>query len=97
MENQILSTRGDELVIPAYHPGELLLEEIEYRKMVKKEVANALEILPNHLSEIFTGKRNISPTMAVKLEELLDISAEYWHGLQSFFDIQQARIARKNG
>jgi plasmid maintenance system antidote protein VapI len=46
-----------------------LLEEIEERQLLKKDIAKQLEILPHHLSELFAGKRNISARMAVKLEK----------------------------
>jgi antitoxin HigA-1 len=73
------------------HPGEVLLDEIETRNLKKLEVALALEILPGHLSEIFKGKRNITATTALKLEQVLNISAEFWMGLQSDFDLSKAR------
>ena len=62
MNNQALDHSGNEIEIEAFHPGEFLREEIEERNMLKKNAANALNILPHHLSEIFAGKRNISAT-----------------------------------
>ena len=79
------------LDIPAFHPGEFLLEEIEERGLVKKEVARFLGIQPGYLSEIFAGKRNLSARTAVRLEKLLGIRADYWAGLQSAWELQQAR------
>ncbi len=52
MTNQVLEHNGKELEIEAFHPGEFLLEEIEDRGLLKKEVAAALKIWPHHLSEI---------------------------------------------
>jgi len=74
-----------------FHPGELLQEEIEERKLRKAELAKQIGILPGHLSELFKGKRNINARVAVRLEKALGISAEYWLGLQSTFDLAQAR------
>ena len=76
----------------AFHPGEFLLEEVEHRKLVKKDFAKQLGILPHHLSELFAGKRHISAPLAVKLEKVLGISAEYWLRLQTSYDLQQARL-----
>lgn len=73
------------------HPGEVLKDEIEARDLVKSEVASQLRILPTHLSEIFKGKRNISPSLALKLEELLGISAESWLALQSKYELANLR------
>jgi addiction module HigA family antidote len=43
------------------------------------------------LSEIFAGKRNISARLALKLEKLLNISANYWLGMQMEYDLYVAR------
>jgi addiction module HigA family antidote len=71
----------------ATHPGEVLKEEIEARELVKSVVAQSLGILPSHLSELFRSKRNISPSLALKLEEFLGISAETWLTLQNRYDL----------
>lgn len=87
----IIDSNGNELITEAFHPGEFLLEEITERGLLKKDVAKELGILPNHLSDVFAGKRNISARLAVKLEKLLDVSAQYWAGLQLAYDLHQAR------
>ena len=74
MNNQAIDHNGNEIEIEAFHPGEYLREEIEERVILKKDAAKSLGILPHHLSEIFVGKRNISATIAVRLEKLLGIS-----------------------
>lgn len=88
----ILDCNGNELHFEAVHPGEFLMEEIQERKLLKKDVAKALGIHPHHLSEVFAGKRNISPRMAIKLEKLLGVSANYWANLQLSYDLSQARV-----
>jgi HTH-type transcriptional regulator/antitoxin HigA len=87
MNNQVLDYDGKEIEIEAFHPGEFLQEEIEARDILKKDIAKALDILPQHLSEIFAGKRNISARLAVKLEKILGISSHYWLGLQMEYDL----------
>jgi addiction module HigA family antidote len=83
---------GNELRTPiAFHPGELLLEEIEERELKKTDFAKQIGILPGNLSELFKGKRHINARLAVKLEMILGISAEYWMGLQSAYDLTIAR------
>ncbi|RQO75577.1 addiction module antidote protein, HigA family [Pedobacter sp. KBW06] len=93
MNNQIFNHKGAEIVAEAFHPGIFLLEEIEERDLLKKLLAKELDLLPNNLSQIFTGKRNISVNLALKLEKVLGISAEYWIGLQTAYDLQEARKA----
>ncbi|WP_051293257.1 HigA family addiction module antitoxin [Olivibacter sitiensis] len=91
MSHQVFNSKGVELEVRAFHPGIYLLEEIEERELAKKDVAKALGILPTNLSEIFAGKRNISPKVAVRLEKYLGVSADYWMNLQTSWDIQEAR------
>lgn len=91
MNYTINDNKGNVLKIKAFHPGIFLQEEIEARELLKKTIAQQLEILPTNLSEIFKGKRNISPRLAVKLERVLNISAEYWLNLQMAWDLQKAR------
>lgn len=91
--DQVLDHKGNVIEIEAFHPGQFLQEEIEERGLVKKEVAKALDILPNHLSDLFAGKRNISAKMALRLEKLFEISAQYWLGMQMEYDLY---IAKEN-
>jgi addiction module HigA family antidote len=91
MNNQILDHNGKDIEIEAFHPGEFLKEEIEERDLLKKDLAKALGILPHHLSEIFAGRRNISAALAVRLEKFLGISAHYWLGMQTEYDLFIAR------
>lgn len=77
--------------IIATHPGEVLKDEIETRKLVKTEVAKTLGMQPGHLSELFKGKRHMSPAVALKLQELLEIPAETWLALQNRYDLTVLR------
>ena len=89
---KVFDNNGNELKTPmTFHPGEFLLEEVEERKLKKAEFAEAIGILPGHLSELFKGKRNINARMAVRLEKVLKVSAEYWLNLQSAYDLANAR------
>jgi addiction module HigA family antidote len=71
----------------ATHPGEVLKEELEARKLVKSSVAKSLGMQPGHLSELFKAKRHISASLALNLEELLEIPAETWLTLQNRYDL----------
>lgn len=73
------------------YTGEALLDEVEARNLKKSDRQKALNILPGHLSELFSGKRHITDNTALKLEKELGISAEYWIGLQTDYDLAKAR------
>ena len=76
----------------AFHPGGFLLEEIEYRKIKQKDLAEAMNIAANVLSEIIHGKRNLTAELAIKLEKAIDIDAAYWMRLQVKYEIDTIRI-----
>ena len=89
---KVLAKNGTSLRTPiAFHPGEFLLEEVEERGLKKTDLAKSLGLLPGNLSELFKGKRHINARMAVRLEKILNISAEYWIGLQTAYDLTIAR------
>jgi HTH-type transcriptional regulator/antitoxin HigA len=90
-----LDHNGKEIEIEAFHPGEFLKEEIEERGMLEPDAAKASGILPHHLSEIFAGKRNISASLAVRLERLFDTSSHYWLGMQMEYDLFIAKKKKK--
>ncbi len=84
-------------IIPAHatHPGVLLFDEIEYRKIKQKDLANAMNIAPTVLSEIIHGKRNLTAELALKLEKALDIDAIMWMRLQAKFEVDTLRIKER--
>jgi HTH-type transcriptional regulator/antitoxin HigA len=89
---KILNSRGKEIQTNvSLHPGEILQDELEARDIRKSLFAEQLGVKPGHLSELLHGRRHISATTALKLEELLGISAEYWLRVQVYYDLFVAR------
>lgn len=89
--HEVIDRDGKALRSPdLFHPGYILKEEIETREITKKDFASLLNILPTHLSEVFAGRRPISPKMALRLEGALDISAGFWLRMQSDYDLKLA-------
>ena len=83
--------------IPAHatHPGHLIADEIEVRDIRQKDLADAMDISTNILSELIHEKRNITPAIAMKLEKALDIDAIYWMRLQVKYCIDKMKIEQK--
>ena len=89
---KILNSRGKEIQTNvSLHPGEILQDELEARDIRKSLFAEQLGVKPGHLSELLHGRRHISATTALKLEELLGISAKYWLRVQVYYDLFVAR------
>lgn len=80
----------------AFHPGVLLRDEIEYRGIPQKELADTMHIAPTVLNELIHGKRNLTAALALKLEKALDIDAITWMRLQVKFDIDTIRIKERD-
>lgn len=73
------------------HPGKIISDEIEARKMKQKELAGKMGISTSVLSDLIHGRRNITADLALKLEQALDISAMFWMNFQSKYDLDKAR------
>lgn len=89
---KIIGKAGNELHSDvALHPGEVVEMELLARGIKKIDFASLLAIKPGHLSELLVGKRHLSALMALKLEKLLGIDAEFWLRVQSGYDLERVR------
>jgi HTH-type transcriptional regulator/antitoxin HigA len=55
-----------------------------------------IKMYPSHMSDILKGKRNISEEIALKIESILGISAEFWMRLQVEYNISVLRAKMKH-
>lgn len=93
---KVLNSRGKEIQTDiALHPGEILQDELEALDIKKSSFAQQLGMKPGHFSELLHGKRHISAATAIKLENLLDIPAEYWMRVQVYYDLFVERNKEK--
>jgi addiction module HigA family antidote len=91
-QNKILDKNGRQVNIHIeLHPGEVLANELEARKLTKGAFAIKCGMYPSQLSDILKGKRNITAYIALKLETELEVPAEFWLGLQMDYDLQIER------
>ena len=89
---RVLNSRGKEIYSDiTLHPGEVLQDELEARDIKKSFFAEQLGMKASHFSELLHGKRHISAATALKLERLLDVSAEYWMRVQVYYDLFMER------
>jgi antitoxin HigA-1 len=93
---KVLNSRGKEIHTDiSLHPGDVLQDELEARDIKKSSFAQQLGMKPGHFSELLHGKRHISAATAIKLENLLGISAEYWMRVQVYYDLFVERRKEK--
>ena len=78
--------------IGSIHPGEVVREEflLPLGKNARW-LAKGLGMSPAAVGEILRGKRAISPETALRLERFLGCSAEFWLGLQAFYEVDEER------
>ncbi len=90
--NKIIGANGQELRTDVLlHPGEVLEMELMARGLTKSKFAMDIKMYPSHMSDILKGKRNITEEIALKIETVLEISAEFWMRLQVEYNISLLR------
>jgi len=73
---------------PPTHPGEMLLEEfLKPLGITQSAFAIRLGVSFPRLNEIIRGRRSVTPDTALRLEKVLDVSAQVWLGLQQDWDL----------
>lgn len=79
-------------------PGEMLKEEFlaEYG-LSQNQLAKAIGISPNRITEIVNNRRRITADTALRLSLYFGNSPEFWMNLQSHYDLKMARSDLKSG
>ena len=73
---------------PPTHPGEMLLEEfLKPLGMTQRELAEKIEVSYSRINELIRNKRGVTPEMAVRLEQLFGMEAQFWLNLQLAWDL----------
>ena len=77
---------------PAYptHPGEVVKDEIEYRKISRRKLAEQMGISYKALNDILNGRRPMTTATAMMLEAALGVPADSLMRLQLRYNMQQA-------
>lgn len=73
------------------HPGELLRDELEERKLTQAKLAAQIGVSPSLINEVIKGKRAVNTELALLLEAALGIDAHMWLNLQSDYNMQVAK------
>jgi len=77
------------------HPGEILAEDyLRPLGMSARELAEALDVPPNRITEIVRGRRGVSADTAARLGRYFSTSAEIWLNMQQAHDLSRVRAHR---
>lgn len=73
------------------HPGEILADELAELGISAAELARALHVPANRITQILSGKRSITASTALRLGRWFGTSAEFWMNLQKNYELRLAQ------
>lgn len=76
-------------------PGEVLKDEIEYRKISQRKLAENIVMSHTALNEILNGRRSLTTTTAFLFEAALGVPAALLLRIQLRYDMQMAKSGKK--
>lgn len=78
------------------HPGEMLAEEFLIpMEMSSLDLAQAIHVPLQRISELLDKKIAVTPSIALRLAKFFGVSADYWLNLQVRWDLYQAQQTEK--
>jgi addiction module HigA family antidote len=77
------------------HPGEVLKEEFEARKLSQKHFADLTGIPYTMLNDILNAKRPVSADFALTIEAAMGLNAEMLVNMQTRYNMQIARTDKE--
>lgn len=73
------------------HPGEVLAEEyLRPLGLSPRELAAAIGVPPNRISDILRGRRDVLADTAIRLGRYFDVDPRLWLNLQTAYDLSKA-------
>ncbi|HKL34295.1 MAG TPA: HigA family addiction module antitoxin [Tangfeifania sp.] len=76
----------------AFHPAEIIKEEMEAQNVKQTDLVQASGYNKSFISLFLKGKRSITLNLALALEKVLDIPAEFWVRLQKQYEMNKSLI-----
>lgn len=73
------------------HPPVHILEEMEERGWLYRDLAFILGRTEQSISPLLSGKRGVSPKMAKSLGSAFDVPTEFFLNLQKTYDLSQVQ------
>jgi antitoxin HigA-1 len=80
-----LSLTEEDIARPPIHPGDILSDELRDQGMSAAELARLIHVPSNQLSQILSGKRNITADPALRLGLWFGTGPQLWLNLQQAY------------
>ena len=74
----------------AVHPGEVLKDELDAAGITPTEFARQIDVPPNRVSQIISGKRAITGDTALRFGHWFGVDPQFWINLQAQFELAVA-------
>jgi HTH-type transcriptional regulator/antitoxin HigA len=92
-----MKTIANELVPgDLFHPSETIKDEMEARGMRQVDLINLSGYNKGFISLLLKGERNITSSVALILEKVFTIPAEFWIRLQKNYELNKELIDIRN-
>lgn len=82
--------------IIATPPGATIREQLQIRRMSQKEFAQRIEMSEKHVSHLINGEVALTPSVALKLEDVLGVPAAFWNNLEAGYQAKRLRAEEEN-
>ncbi len=76
----------------AYPPGDTVADLLDEQDMTQAELAKRLGVTPKHVNQVVNGGASISASLALGLEKVFRVPAQFWLNRESLY---QADVARR--
>ncbi|BBO87222.1 HigA family addiction module antitoxin [Desulfosarcina ovata] len=73
------------------HPGEILADELSEIGISAAELARQINVPANRISQILSGKRNITADTALRLGKWFGTGPKIWLNLQQSYELDLAK------
>ncbi|MDP3641998.1 MAG: addiction module antidote protein, HigA family [Bacteroidota bacterium] len=92
-----MTTFANELVPgDVFHPSEIIKDEMEARGMRQVDLISQSGYNKGFISLLLKGERNITSSVALVLEKVFAIPAEFWIRLQKNYELNKELIEIRN-
>lgn len=74
------------------HPGLILMEELAEAGLSNAAFARQIDVPPNRISQIISGKRGITGDTALRFGHWFGVDPRFWIDLQKQYDLARAAL-----
>lgn len=80
----------------AIAPGATIKEQLLDRGLSQKEFAVRMDMSEKHISKLINGEVQLTPDVAVRLEMVLGVPAEFWNKLEAIYREKLVKVNNEN-